>query len=163
MKKIRSAGAVVFRQEKGEILFLLICYGTKEKFWWDFPRGQIETGEDEKETVRREIFEETGIKNLEFIPGFREKYQYYFRGYRPEEKKQLVFKENTIYLTRTKTKKIKLSFEHHDFAWLSYENALEKLTFKNSKEILQKAYRYLRQQRKLDKKEKNVKIKKDYD
>ncbi len=143
MKKIKSAGAVIFRKEKGEIKYLLICYGTKEKFWWDFPRGGIEKGETEIQTAKREIFEETGIKDLEFIPGFRESYRYFFRGYKPKEKNQLIFKENTIFLAKTKSKKIKLSFEHHDFAWLPYKKALEKLTFKNSKEILKKANQFL--------------------
>lgn len=142
MKKIKSAGAVIFRKEKGKIFFLLICYGTKEKFWWDFPRGQIEKGESEKETAKREIFEETGIKDLEFIRGFRKSYQYFYRDH--TYKDELVFKENIIYLAQTKIKKIKLSFEHHDFVWLPYKEAVKKLTFKNSKEILKEANQYLK-------------------
>ncbi|MFN3302000.1 MAG: bis(5'-nucleosyl)-tetraphosphatase [Patescibacteria group bacterium] len=139
MKKIRSAGAVVFREEKNKILYLLICYGRKEKFWWDFPRGQIEKDETEKETAKREIFEETGIKDLKFIEGFKESYKYFFK-----EKGNLIFKENIIFLAKTKKKKVKLSFEHFDFLWLPYEKALEKLTFENSKEILKKAHQYLK-------------------
>ena len=138
IKKVRSAGAVVFRKEKGKILFLLICYGTKEKFWWDFPRGQIEKGETEEETAKREIFEETGIKNLKFFPGFKESYRYFFRN-----GQELVFKENIIFLAETKTKRIKLSFEHHDFVWLPFKEALSKLTYENSKEILKRANEYL--------------------
>lgn len=143
MKKIRSAGAIVFRRDKKEIKYLLICYGTKEKFWWDFPRGQIEKGEKELETAKREIFEETGVKELKFLPHFQESYTYFFRGYKPNDKGELIFKENIIFLTETKTKKITLSAEHHNFAWLSYKEALKKLTYKNSKEILKKAHQYL--------------------
>ena len=139
MRKVKSAGAVVFRKEKGKILFLLICYRRKNKFWWDFPRGQIEKGENEIETAKREIFEETGIKDLKFIPGFRESYKYFFR-----EEKDLIFKENILYLTETKRKRIKLSFEHCDYLWLSFKEALEKLTYENSKEILKKANQYLK-------------------
>jgi 8-oxo-dGTP pyrophosphatase MutT (NUDIX family) len=138
VKKEKSAGAVVFRKEKGKILFLLVCYGTKEKFWWDFPRGHVEKNEKEEETARREIFEETGIKDLKFIPGFKESYRYFFR-----DKDGLVFKENVIFLAETKKKRVKLSFEHHDFVWLPFKEALSKLTFENSKEILKKANRYL--------------------
>jgi len=143
VKKEKSAGAVIFRKEKGKILFLLICYGTKEKFWWDFPRGHIEKNETEKETAKREIFEETGIKNLKFLPGFKESHQYFFKSHKSENNNQLIFKKNIIFLAETKTKKVKLSFEHHDFAWLPYEKALEKLTFKDSREILKKARQYL--------------------
>ena len=41
------------------------------------------------------------------------------------------------------TKEVKLSFEHKDFAWLEYKEALEKLSFKNAKEILKKANNFL--------------------
>jgi len=144
MRRIKSAGAIVFRKEEVTIKYLLICYGTKKKFWWDFPRGEIKKGESEEEAAKREIFEETGIKDLEFIPGFRESYKYFFRGYKPENKRELIFKENVIYLAKTRAKKIKLSFEHHNFTWLQFKKAIKKLTFKNSKEILKKANKFLK-------------------
>lgn len=138
MRKVRSAGAVIFRREKKKTLFLILCYKRNKKIWWDFPRGQIEKGENEIETAKREIAEETGIKDLNFLDGFKEKYKYFFK-----EGNELVFKENTIFLAETKTKRIKLSFEHYDYCWLPYEKALEKLTYKNSKEILEKANHFL--------------------
>lgn len=149
MKKIKSAGAIVFRKEGKKILFLLLGYGIKEKFWWDFPRGQMEKNERKLETAKREIFEETGLKDLKFVKGFREGYKYYFRNHK-SEKKELIFKENVIYLAETKTRKIKLSFEHHNFVWLPYREALRKLTYKNSKEILRKAYQYLKNLKRTD-------------
>jgi len=143
VKRIKSAGAIIFRKEKRIIKYLLICYGRKEKFWWDFPRGEIKKGESEEEAARREIFEETGIRDLEFLPNFHESYKYFFHSHKPEDKKRLIFKENIIYLAAIETKEVKLSFEHHDFAWLPFEKALERLTFKNSKEILKKAHHFL--------------------
>jgi hypothetical protein len=41
------------------------------------------------------------------------------------------------------TKDIKLSFEHVNFAWLTYEGAMEKLTFKNARDVLRKAQDFL--------------------
>lgn len=37
-----------------------------------------------------------------------------------------------------KTDKVKLSFEHNGYEWLPYEQAVERVTFKNSREILEK-------------------------
>ena len=60
----RSAGAIVFRGP----FYLLLHYQSGH---WDFPKGGIEKGEKTEETVRREVREETGIADLEFIPGFK--------------------------------------------------------------------------------------------
>ena len=42
------------------------------------------------------------------------------------------------------TDKVEISFEHIGYAWLDYQYAMEKLTFKNSKDILKKAHDFLR-------------------
>jgi hypothetical protein len=42
-------------------------------------------------------------------------------------------------LAQTKTKEIKISFEHQDYKWLEYKEALELVTFKNGKDLLKKA------------------------
>lgn len=75
MPKEVSAGAVIFRRD-GEIKYLLLQY---EMGHWDFPRGAIERGEEEKETVQREVREETNIADLKFMPGFREKISWFYR------------------------------------------------------------------------------------
>ena len=69
MKQERSAGAVVFIKET-EPIYLLLQYEAKH---WDFPKGNIEKGETDQETVKREIAEETGIKDIEIIKDFKEK------------------------------------------------------------------------------------------
>ena len=63
-----SAGAVVYRRTKEGLYFLLLHYNLGH---WDFPKGHIKKGEEEQDTVRREIAEETAIKRLRFIDGFR--------------------------------------------------------------------------------------------
>jgi hypothetical protein len=55
-----------------------------------------------------------------------------------------------FYLAKTKTEKVKLSFEHIGFEWLPYTEAIEKLTYKNAKEILEKANKYLKTHRTLE-------------
>ena len=62
MKKEFSAGAVIFREEKGRILFLLI-YSARNRVW-GFPKGHVEAGESEKDAAKREIKEETGLRYL---------------------------------------------------------------------------------------------------
>jgi bis(5'-nucleosidyl)-tetraphosphatase len=53
----RSAGIVPVRIEHGAPLLLLLrCYG-----YWDFPKGEVEPGEDPRQTALRELGEETGL------------------------------------------------------------------------------------------------------
>ena len=141
----KSAGAVVFYKNK-EVEYLLLHYpGSTEKAkdYWDFPKGHIEEGESEIETVKREVFEETGLKDIKIIPGFKTSIKYFFQK---EGKK--IFKIVVFYLARVKTKEVKISFEHIGFIWLPFEKAVEKVTYKNAKEVLKKAHNFLEASRK---------------
>lgn len=149
MPKETSAGAVVFRKEDGKIYYLLLHY---ESGHWDFPKGNIEEGEKEEETVKREIKEEAGIKDIKIIEDFKKWIKYFYRktyNLNENEKKKVpwTFKIVTFYLAETKTKEVKISFEHIGYKWLPYEKALEQLTFKNAKEILKKAHFFLTRNR----------------
>jgi len=137
----KSAGAVIFRKEGGKIYYLLLHYPSNAKApreYWDFPKGHIEKGENLEETAKREVEEETGLKDIKLIEGFKEWIKYFFKF-----KGKNIFKIVTFFLAETKTKTVKVSFEHIGFKWLPYEEAIEKLTFKNAKEILKKANDYL--------------------
>jgi len=89
--------------------------------------------------VKREVKEETGLKDIKLIEGFKEWIKYFFKF-----KGKNIFKIVTFFLAETKTKTVKVSFEHIGFKWLPYEEAIEKLTFKNAKDILKKANDYLK-------------------
>jgi len=138
----RSAGAVVFRRENSKIFYLLLHYPgashRAEKDYWDFPKGHIERGEKIEETVKREVFEETGLKDIEILPGFKETINYFFKF---EGKNILKFV--TFFLAQTKEKDVKISFEHIGYEWLPYEEAIKRLTFQNSREVLKKANEFL--------------------
>lgn len=139
----KSAGAVIFKRENNKIYYLLLHYPSSAKAprdYWDLPKGHIEKGEDEIETVKREIEEETGLKDIKFVEGFKEWMKYFFKF-----KGKNILKFVTFYLAKTQNKDVKISGEHIGYKWLPYEEAIEQLTFKNAKEILQKANSYLRE------------------
>ena len=132
----RSAGAVVFLKKEDNFYYLLLHYKAGH---WGLPKGHIEKEESLKETVAREVEEETGIDDLKFISDFQEKTEYFF-----QREGKRVFKTNKIFLAQTKKEEIDLSHEHVDFVWLSYHKALEKTTFKSTKEIIKKAQKFLK-------------------
>ncbi len=143
----KSAGVVIFRREGNELHYLLLHYGlgparnasrSDVGGHWGFPKGHIEQGESLEQTALREAKEETGIEDIKFIEGFKEWIKYFYK----QENKN-IFKIVTYLLAETKTKEVKISYEHIGYKWLAYEQALEQLTFKNTKEILKKANKFL--------------------
>ena len=76
MLEERSAGAILYRESSTGNLYLLLNYPSGH---WDFVKGNIEKGEMLKETVIREIEEETGIMDVNFIDGFEEKVEYHYQ------------------------------------------------------------------------------------
>jgi 8-oxo-dGTP pyrophosphatase MutT (NUDIX family) len=107
---------------------------------WDFPKGNIEAGENEMQTATREIQEETCITDVEFLDGFRMKIEYKYR-----HGKKLVRKEVVLYLARTHTHTVILSHEHIGFAWRKFDDAMKQLTYLNAKNLLSAAKKYLQQ------------------
>jgi 8-oxo-dGTP pyrophosphatase MutT (NUDIX family) len=139
----KSAGAVIFRKEGDKIYYLLLHYPSSSKTkrgYWDLPKGHIEKGEKIEDTAKREVREETGLTDISFVGGFKEGIKYFFRL-----KGENIFKIVTFLLAETRIKEVKISFEHIGAEWLLYEKAIERLTFKNAKEILKKANEYLSQ------------------
>ena len=125
----RSAGVILFNKTEG-IQFLILKYPSGH---WDFVKGNIEEGEKEKETVKRELFEETGIDSLQIHQEFNEKVEYNYY-----KKNIKVHKIVSYYLAETDQKEIKLSDEHLDSKWSDYEDLMKLITFENSREILKK-------------------------
>ncbi len=130
MLEERSAGAILYHESPEGNLYLLLNYPSGH---WDFVKGNIEKGEMLKETVIREIEEETGITDVNFVENFEEKVEYHY-----QRDGQLVHKEVVFFLAKTKTENVKLSHEHHGFIWLDFNSALKKLTYKTAQNMLRK-------------------------
>ena len=144
MAKEKSAGAIIYIMKNGAPHYLLLHYPSGH---WEFARGHGEMGESEEATVRREVFEETGLRDVKIIPGFKEHTKLIFRrtyNLPPEQKKNApwIVKIVTLYLAEATTQDVKISEEHQGFLWLPYEQAHKKL-LKKGKDALKKANDFL--------------------
>ncbi len=126
-----SAGFILFRNAAQGPLFLLLDYGKH----WDYAKGHLEEGETAWQAAVRELREETGIRQVDRVGKFQRDMHYVFRS----PKKGIVHKTVTYFLGRTRAEKVEVSDEHTGFAWLPLEEAMERLTFDNAREILRAA------------------------
>ena len=131
----KSCGAVVFRKNK-ETEYLLLHY---EAGHWDYVKGQVEPGETEKNTVLRELKEETGIEDAHFMEGFREEISYFYR-----RGGRTILKKVIFFLLETKRIEVRLSYEHIGYEWLTSQKAMERLTFSNARKVLTRAHDFLK-------------------
>jgi len=132
----RSAGFILFHDDEGSRWYLLLQHTNGAH--WSFPKGTIEDGETFKDTALRELFEETGVSQIEIIDGFTAIEKYSFVS-----NEQPIDKEVTYFLARTQQKSVKLSWEHLQYKWLPFSKALEQLTFGTMKNLLRKAEAFL--------------------
>lgn len=58
-------------------------------------------------------------------------------------KEKKIYKEVVYFLAESLSSKIKLSYEHTDYAWLSYEEAIGVITYENDRKVLEKAENFL--------------------
>lgn len=130
LKEEKSIAAVIYYRNK----YLLLKYGLGH---WEFVKGHLEEDETEKETIMRELEEETGITDASIIEGFNEQYDYFFTS-----GGKRIHKFVNCYLLKSNTREVTLSYEHVGYKWLPFKEAIKQLTYDNAKRILTKAHNF---------------------
>lgn len=129
----RAAGAVVYLLRERPLYLVL-----HNKFGWDFPHGLIKEYESDIAAALREIYEETHLK-VDLMPGFAERVVIRF-----SRRGRTIYKEIVMYLARAYTEEVQLSKEHDSYAWLDYEDALDKLSRDEMRRVLIKANNFIK-------------------
>ena len=128
MKLEKSCGAVLFREEEGRRLYLIIRSVAGH---WSMCKGHVEGSETEHETAVREIREETGL-SVDFVEHFRHVIRY---APRPGSMKDVVF-----FLARVTGGTLTCQPEEvAEAEWLPYGEAVERLTHASDRETLTRA------------------------
>ena len=123
MKYEKSCGCIVLDKENNKVLLIKHNEGH-----WDFPKGHMEEGENEIQTAIRETKEETNI-DVKIDQNYR-----YKINYSPKED---VTKDVIYYLATKTTEEAKPQLsEVSEVEWVNINDAIEKITYDNSKNVL---------------------------
>lgn len=137
-KLFYAAAKVIIKNSSNEILLLQakakdVAVSTSP--YWDLPGGRLEEGQDFEATLKRELYEETGmdLKQLDDLSLLTVAISNRnARWHRQSIGLLLVVYRSTIVKTD-----IKLSEEHLAFAWVNKTEAKKRLAFKYSADFIQ--------------------------
>jgi 8-oxo-dGTP pyrophosphatase MutT (NUDIX family) len=133
MTKEKSCGAVVFTKMNNEIKFIIEEMNLGH---FALPKGHVELNENEIDTARREIKEETNL-DVTFLSSFRE-----VSSYSP---KKNVVKDVVYFLAEAKciNDLKRQESEVHELFLLNFDEADRVLTYDSDRLILKHANDYL--------------------
>lgn len=141
MKKINVSGGVIFQKgDNGEYKILMIQRSSDDHFpdHWEFPRGKCDNGKNEPlvKCLKREVKEESGLDviPIKYIDKFT---------YSADKGTRLSTQYNFLCKLKDPKQKVKLSFEHQDYKYITTPGEAELLALPEIKKILKKAFELL--------------------
>lgn len=136
-----SYGIIPYRYEDGVPRFLLVFQHSRWRgdTYWVFPKGHPEEGESPEATARRELYEETQIELNTLDTEHPITISYAF-----EHDGQVIDKQVVYFPGKAARAEFMLD-EHEvtDAGWFTYEEARKRLSFENTKKVLDAAVKYL--------------------
>lgn len=136
-----AAGYILYLGHGAERRFLLLKnarHGT-----WAFPKGHLESSEDPQAGARREVEEETGITDLNPVPGFEATIEYRVPAGHHDVHTDAYDKRVRYWLAEVPSETWTRSPEHDDGGWYSAEEAIQRITHDQVRDALSAAVEFL--------------------
>ena len=126
MPDFRQAGAIVVRPGKNGPRILLVT-ARRNPGNWIFPKGHVESGETLRAAAVREAREEAGVEGKVVCPAGRMSFEFGDNTYRV-----------SYFVVRTDD--AGKEREGRRLRWLKYKQALKRLTFEETQDLLRGAW-----------------------
>ncbi len=109
-------GFCIIINDSKEILVLRRSNAPNRPYEWDLPGGRINTGEDVRDGIFREVFEETGLELSEYEVVID----------RSGHFARFIYASSAL----GEGQEVKLSYEHTDHIWVGLSQAVELIEFR---------------------------------
>jgi 8-oxo-dGTP pyrophosphatase MutT (NUDIX family) len=127
MNRTQSAGGIVLNT-KGEVLVV-----NQRGDSWSLPKGHIDAGEDALAAAKREIAEESGVTDLEFVKDLGGFQRHRIGLHGGDDLSEL--KDIHIFLFRTRQSKLRpVDPENPEARWVGRQDVADLLTHHKDKE-----------------------------
>jgi len=134
--RVHCAGVIPVNKKDNTYYFLLVEHKDGH---WGFPKGHAEGEESEVETARRELLEETGIKEVRIHEQvvFSDVYAF-------QNGDHVTTKEVKYFMGTVHSQDVQIGVDEiKSFKWATFEEAHNILTFESAKTMLQNILHYL--------------------
>jgi 8-oxo-dGTP pyrophosphatase MutT (NUDIX family) len=123
--------AVLFDKSHGRLVLLVQKKDTRiPRFRWRLLKGGVDRGETKVDALRREIFEETGMKGIRILQQIHD-YEFVF--------KETLHRVSSFFVEADSREPIRLQeSELSDYLWTDPESAATLLYWSNEREALRK-------------------------
>ena len=139
--KILRVVTVLFKREANQKPVFLLLHRCLNWKGWELLKGQLEPNETLEGAVSREVFEETGFKQIRIVKKIGQTMHFFDKVRKKEsevfgflveilEKKPVTFQFNPVK-------------EHDSFEWVDEKTVVEKLRFENMREFFVQAVKEL--------------------
>ena len=128
MNYTETSGGVVINKE-GQVLVV-----SQNGNSWSLPKGHIDPGEDKLQAATREIYEESGIKDLKLVKEFPsyERYRIGLDGGEDKSELKIIY----MFLFKTNQNNLKpIDPQNPEARWVEKEKVVDLLTHKKDKEF----------------------------
>jgi 8-oxo-dGTP diphosphatase len=126
MAKFKQAGAIVVRAGKTGPRILLVT-ARRNPDNWIFPKGHVEAGETLKAAAVREALEEAGVEGQVVAAAGKMTFEFGANTYR-------------VHYFVVRTSDAGSQREGRRLRWLKYKQALRRLTFEETRDLLREAW-----------------------
>ncbi len=139
LKRQTSSGGVIYRKTEGVVEVALVS--VRGGRFWCLPKGIVDKGETPELTAVREVREESGLSGriLEKLGDIT--YWYYIRGENSKCRKTVYF----YLMEYMEGNTSQHDFEVDEAVWYPIDEALQKVSFRGDRAILEKAVSKLRE------------------